>query len=110
MQLHLTMKIYQTEIPHLKRNKNNKAYKLPATLLEGGPWPSNRDVVESSQRLQQINNENCHSFINIIIAVTVTKTLLCLLQLANEPNPWLLLLAYIYTRAKLFCYVNFGQP
>ena len=66
------MKIYQTEIPHLDKNKNTKAFKLPTTLLEGGPWPSNIDVVENSQRLQHINNENCHSFINVRIAVTVT--------------------------------------
>ena len=79
-------------------------------MLEGGPWPSNRDVVENSQRPQQINNENCHSFINIKIAVTVTGTLLCLLQLANELNPWLFLPTYICTRTKLICYINFGHP
>ena len=47
-------------------------------MLEGEPYPSNRDVVENSQRLQQIINENCHSFINIRVVVTVTGTLLCL--------------------------------
>ena len=46
------MKIYQTEIPHLNKNNNTKASKLPATLLEGEHWPSNRDAVESSQRMQ----------------------------------------------------------
>ena len=47
-------------------------------MLEGGPWPSNRDSVERSQRLQQRNTENYHPFINWIKINSVTVALLSL--------------------------------
>ena len=78
-------------------------------MLVGGPCASNIYGVKNSQRLQQRNTKNCHSSINSI-KITVTNNLVCCLQFVNESNRWISLFAYTYTRTKLFCSINFGNP